>query len=897
MRRGRRAQIVGSVSALLVVLAALAYVLHEEDASRAPVFVVPALGQQLAPRPALDGPGAAPRATDLAVPGAPRRVQDEPAGISLRGRVVDGFGGPVAGARVTALSSLAARRTPASGVPLPSDDLLHGHSAADGAFELVLEARQVDSRTAPQVVVRHPGWTTRIVICDGLTADGQDLGDLVLWPAGQLTGRVVDPVGRPVEGALVQLTSWQNPPGSRIPVDAPALSLAIETRSDAQGRFQLDGLSPGSGRASISRPGFARVSTGRFDVPAGRAHGLGEIVLGVGRQVSGVVLDPAGQPVADAEVWVVDWPLADAGRRDDLPASVHKLRRFEGPGLRTGADGRFAVAGLGDGALHVLAVAVGREPVRRDDVDPDRAHELVLFPEARLDVRVLDDATGAPARASEITALRMAGSDDPRDDTPLETRLTDDAAVHRVHGAGPVGTRVLAAGAGLETRVVELPGLATGASARHDVRLAPEAVLAGRVLDGEGRGCAGVLLSLVQLGRDVTRPREHQAWTDTAGRFALGNLRGGRWELHASSPAHLPLEPLLVELDTAERREDLVLTLRDAGSVGGLVLDAAGDPAPHVVVQASRAGDPDARLWQTRSDARGRYRLLALPPGLYDLRAHPGATGRAQVEVETAVEVDLLLRRLARVHGRVEPAATAAWVVVEEPDGGRAALLPVAADGSYAGQLPPGPYALRALAHGGGLGPVVEVSLGWEGDVLRDLQLGAATLVGRCVDAGGLGVEDVLVQLHGAAGPVSDAVLSDALGEFRRSGLMAGAYELRLTRDDLLPVTVQVELGAGELHDVGALRVRPGLTLSGQVRDARGAAVADGTVVLVLRDDALVSASTTRAGRYDVHGLQPGTYALEVLSGGDGVASHREMIVLTAEPELQNADVIIDART
>jgi hypothetical protein len=73
-----------------------------------------------------------------------------------------------------------------------------------------------------------------------------------LEPLSSLSGRVLDATGRPLSGLPVRaLFSHTGEPGERLPVQffmthgTWAAKLEGETRTDAKGRFHLDGLLPG----------------------------------------------------------------------------------------------------------------------------------------------------------------------------------------------------------------------------------------------------------------------------------------------------------------------------------------------------------------------------------------------------------------------------------------------------------------------------------------------------------------------------------------------------------------------------------------------------------------------------------------------------------------------------
>jgi hypothetical protein len=122
----------------------------------------------------------------------------------------------------------------------------------------------------------------------------------------KLRGRVVDAAGVPVVGAKVGLSrgltesvneeAWR---WFRMPSE---VERAPET--DAQGRFELDGIIPGSRTAVlVQKLGYAGVWSPRTLVEAGKPIDLADLKLEKAtREIAGRVVDERGLPVAGAKV-------------------------------------------------------------------------------------------------------------------------------------------------------------------------------------------------------------------------------------------------------------------------------------------------------------------------------------------------------------------------------------------------------------------------------------------------------------------------------------------------------------------------------------------------------------------------------------------------------------------
>lgn len=124
---------------------------------------------------------------------------------------------------------------------------------------------------------------------------------------GSLTGRVIDAgTGEPIVGARVQTqdNSYQDNAFMQL---FGALSVRLTTdrttRTDSEGRFQMDLLTPNTYQIIVDREGYARAYVRDLEVAVGtESANAGTIALGRGASVEGFVYDVSGVPVINAEV-------------------------------------------------------------------------------------------------------------------------------------------------------------------------------------------------------------------------------------------------------------------------------------------------------------------------------------------------------------------------------------------------------------------------------------------------------------------------------------------------------------------------------------------------------------------------------------------------------------------
>lgn len=151
-----------------------------------------------------------------------------------------------------------------------------------------------------------------------------------------ITGRVVDDDGAPIEGALVVATPDSEGEGA-------ALRAGGMTTSDAEGRFSLESLDPGTYVLTATSRGL-RGARG-FIVHASARDVTLRLGRG-GRLVGRVRAAASGEPLRSFVVNV--WRRPDAIR----------LERVAGEVIFT-ADGRYELAGLPSGELRVSVFAEG----------------------------------------------------------------------------------------------------------------------------------------------------------------------------------------------------------------------------------------------------------------------------------------------------------------------------------------------------------------------------------------------------------------------------------------------------------------------------------------------------------------------------------------------------------
>ncbi len=274
--------------------------------------------------------------------------------VVLQGRVRDGSGNGIAGARV---------RTFYSHNPDATTD-------ADGRYELLLDAR----RRYDKIFASYPGYarsTARIAI----GSKDLMLRDLVLEPGVALRGHVFDEMGRPLSGAEVYFGAGPND------------SARVHGLSRDDGSFELLDLPSRRRLLVTSKTGYA--PDVRQLLPAGLSA---RVVLAQGQSVQGTVVDHEGQPLPGIRLNA----LQRVGE-DLVSLEMHSA---------SDASGRFYFGQLPVGPLVLSSYAEGYRGSEIELGHPRPEEIRVKISRAgSLAGRVLDARTGTPVESFCVRLL------------------------------------------------------------------------------------------------------------------------------------------------------------------------------------------------------------------------------------------------------------------------------------------------------------------------------------------------------------------------------------------------------------------------------------------------------------------------------------------------------------
>jgi protocatechuate 3,4-dioxygenase beta subunit len=562
------------------------------------------------------------------------------AGLLIRGTVRDRAGVPVADARVTAFQP----RPAEFGFQPPAE----ARSQADGSFVVGGLSTGVYRVTA-----RATGYGEASRQLDA----GSEKVELVLAPAGSISGQAVDDEGRPIETFRVDSRPIASSPS------APTAPRSLEV-SSADGRFSLEDVPEGTHVLSVSAPERVSAAVSNVKVAGGAATDVGRVRLSAGGVVRGHVVDATGAGIAGASV------SARGASRD-------MFRPGFGPQAMSDAGGAFELRGVPLGTIEVTAThpnyAAGRTPGL--EVDPAKGPteaRVVLSLGGRIEgfARTRD---GRPLSASVQVVPLRSGTPFVFEARPSLQQLQEDGSYVVEHvPAGRVAVNLMGGSGGMFMTVQNKEvDVREGESVRVDF-VSQDILVSGRVTRA-GAPASGMRVSL-RLEQSFMM---FMSVSPGAAAPQSGPQRGtaltradGSYELLVSAPGKA-----FVSVQSADGKSALpsrTAVIPDADT-HVLDLDFAGAPVTGVVVDADSEEplaqvDVFAALEKPGDGAAGGGRAVSGPDGRFQLELEPGSYrvsarmserdyGSASVHVDVneagASELRLALRRGVAIVGRL----------------------------------------------------------------------------------------------------------------------------------------------------------------------------------------------------------------------------------------------------
>lgn len=520
-------------------------------------------------------------------------------GGAVEGRVLDGDGNPVAGARVRAITT---GNNPSEHSALVDRDQLRRFSGRTAAPAMLAGGSAAAGSIDASVFAADPQFVPRGEL-------GVLLGPIpAIPPPGAVAARpaaIVDPrvAGVDLAGEPVPLA-----------VD-PAKASVWTTGSD--GRYRIRGLTKSKLHVLAAAPGYAEARSRVVSIATGELVDRVDIVLEAGTLLVGKVSDARGAPIVGAQVTA-------------RPEVGVPLEAF------SDSDGMYRLGPLG-GKLELSATAYGHTGARRTiELAPtkgrtpaQRREDIVLDSANAVLAGTLDDASGAAIAGATIEVASGAGEG--------RTAVTTADGTFSIDMLPAGKLRVRVTHPDYPPAELDATASTTGASSR--LRLALGGQVEGVLLDlATGNPIAGMTIDARgPSGANV------EATSDGKGLWKLGPLRAGAWRVEVKLPGYLPVTR---SLDVPAARAPGTTSVRDVrielsrgALVGGTVRNRRGQRVggAHVTIRrADGSGDPV----EADADAQGEFRIHDAPTGTLIISAKDGdAAGSTSATVRGGDEV------------------------------------------------------------------------------------------------------------------------------------------------------------------------------------------------------------------------------------------------------------------
>jgi protocatechuate 3,4-dioxygenase beta subunit len=716
---------------------------------------------------------------------------------------------------------------------------------------------------------------------DGLTT--LEFGDIYLEPPQTLRVLVFSLEFVPVPGAYVEAERGVHLARQRIEQDS--LRESRQLAEVTPGEYVLERAGSGDYWVTVRAEGFAFTpnSPARADVP--QRFPLC-VWLKEGGRITGIVRDASGAPIAGAKVSTLEG--------SDETAS-------------TGPDGCFSLSHLVPGNYGLFIEAEGFCPARLRKVATGSDDLVVtLAEESTIAGVVLSEENGRPIDCALVHAERREGPQEISGGfacTDAEGRFGIRGLSHGTFEVGVEHARFISAGS-VEVTLEErqkLGGLVL--YMRRGLQVS------GRVTDAAtGAPIPGARVTA--YAKDSARQRgslRRIERADGEGRFVLGGLAPGRYELFWGAPGYPSDSRRLVEV-AEETLSGVELTLDRGGTIVGTVRDAAGAAVGGAKVSArprvpTASWDPVRGHGRTTADASGRFQIVGLEPeSLYDLEVAHGRGSSTLVSgvraglrgkgnrIEVVVPGGTVRGRVLDAHDRP---VKDGWFFVRGVVAGREETFPGARtdeNGAYETvHLPPGDYTFDVRAKDL-RSAQKDVRVEEEGTAPVDFILqdgGSAS--GRVVDDQGRPVAGARVQAEAQGAIRIYTIATDITDE-------EGRFHLRWSDQQLARITADREgFESGSLRrpdGFGDTYILPrSAVIVGTVRSQDGDPVPEASVTAVRNAVGKADedewwdardATTDSMGRFELR-VGPGDHSLKAVAAGHATKQLRLLAVTPGE--------------
>ncbi len=525
-------------------------------------------------------------------------------GAQVVGRVLDPSGNPVAGAQVIPHNTATAfvpMNPRLDSVKTDAQGRFVIPSVGAGTFRFVARHRE------------HPPSSTEPLELDGENPRSDIV--IVMEMGGVLAGRALTPEGAPVPWARIRVGPDPN--------ESAGGSDGARRRSvvaEEDGSFRIVGVAREK-LVAIATSETATSDLVAVDLRLEREQLDLELRLDVDGAISGVVVDGAGEPIAEAQVMAVP---------DFFKGADIRQLQVRGPAFQmTDGGGRFALRGLPEGEYRLTA--------SRTRIAPAQGVGAVEAKVGDSDVRI-----ELPAEGSLKGKLELSNGKTPEFasvSVGLKAGAPAGEGKFHVDGLRPGSYDVVFRGPQFAEHIVkDVEVVSAKTEDMGTITLPLGRAVSGRVVDANGAPVEGaqvvVARRLVSDGSRLTpalgglfeeRLGIRKATTDAEGGYRISGIEAGERVIAAEHPAHGRAHA--VSIPPGDENATVELMLRPFGALTGVV-NKNREPVASAGLYIAPPANPKQSI-SVRAGLDGKFVVERLPAGDYKVNGGVGTGGAA----------------------------------------------------------------------------------------------------------------------------------------------------------------------------------------------------------------------------------------------------------------------------
>ncbi|MFO0981575.1 MAG: carboxypeptidase regulatory-like domain-containing protein [Planctomycetota bacterium] len=444
---------------------------------------------------------------------------------------------------------------------------------------------------------------------------------LTLVPGARITGSVRGEDGAAVADARV--TAFRTKGGLFNMMTEGQRSFMANAQTDADGRFTIDRLHAGDYRVMVVPRTHEPPESQKVTLAEGEVKEL-SFLAKAGLTVSGVVREAGGdgQPLKGAKVSATQaqgmfgWPGAD------------QAMRGEDRGVATDEAGRFQCAGLPAGELRLSVKLKGFLAHERKVHAGDQDLQVELERAGSIKGIVISTVDSEPVKQFQMALRKQGGGGfnfaNMADMFERPRRFETKDGVFVVEDLDPASYTLTVTATGFARQVKENVAVVKARQTKGQVIfLQPEGWIRGQVIaEDTGKPLAGA--RVLRKAKDTPfggmfamLTESSNVVTDADGKFRVGGFGTEKVTLEAVADGYARKTSDEIEVTAGRGVDDVRIVLDRGCGVRGVVLGA--DEKPQVRASVIAQKPAGMQMGMTSSDVQGRFEILGLVPGDYQV--------------------------------------------------------------------------------------------------------------------------------------------------------------------------------------------------------------------------------------------------------------------------------------